>query len=115
MAACADAGRPDDPNPGGVDASLQLGQQLLRPSHGAAQAVADADGHGRRGCLALLHHVEVVVEGGDLVDLGLRQPQLLGQRRHVLGRDMAVAVLDQVQELDQQVAPARAVAQSSRT
>ena len=83
----------------------------LRAGQRAAQAVADADGDRRRGRLALLHHVEVVVEGGDLVDLGLGEAQLLGQGRDVLGRDVAAAVLDQVQELDQQVAPARPVAQ----
>ena len=81
------------------------------PDMRAAQAVADADGDRRRRRLALLHHVEVVVEGGDLVDLGLGEAQLLGQGRDVLGGDVAPAVLDQVQELDQQVAPARPVAQ----
>ena len=32
-------------------------------------------------CFAFLHHVEVVVEGRDLVDLGLRQPHLLAPAR----------------------------------
>ena len=60
--------------------------ESVRAGQRAAQAVADADGDRRRGRLALLHHVEVVVEGGDLVDLGLGEaaprpgPRCAGRR-----------------------------------
>jgi hypothetical protein len=55
----------------------------------------------------LAHHVEMRVEGGDLEDLGLGQLQLRGECCKVARREVAVAVLDQVQILDQQIAPAR--------
>ena len=51
------------------------------------------------------------VEGRDLVDLGKRELHLLRERREMRGREMAVAVLDQMQVLDEQVAPALALAQ----
>ena len=51
------------------------------------------------------------VEGRDLVDLGERKLHLVRQRREMRGGEMAVMVLDQVQVLDQQVAPARLVDQ----
>ena len=55
--------------------------------------------------------VEMGVEGGDLVDLGQGQPHLVGERREMARVQAAVAVLDQVQVLDQQVARARPVAE----
>ena len=63
------------------------------------------------GGLAFLHHVEMGVEGRDLVDFGERELHLLRQRGEMRGREMPVAVLDQVQMLDQQIAPALAIAQ----
>src|SRR3546814_17379548 len=62
---------------------------------------------------ALQHDVEVGVEGGDLIDRRHRQIHLLGQRAQVARRQVAVAVLNQVQVLDQQIRPPRAVAQQS--
>src|SRR3546814_18916435 len=53
------------------------------------------------------------VEGGDLIDRRHRQIHLLGQRAQVARRQVAVAVLNQVQVLDQQIRPPRAVAQQS--
>ena len=111
MAAGAHAGCGEHTDRRRVHGGAQLGQESVRAGQRAAQAVADADGDRRRGRLALLHHVEVVVEGGDLVDLGLGEAQLLGQGRDVLGGDVAPAVLDQVEELDQEVAPAWPIAQ----
>ena len=84
-------------------------EQMLRARHGAAQAVAHPHGDGRRRRLALLHHVEMGIEGRDLVDLGQRKLHLLRQRGEMRGRDVPVMVLDQVQVLDQQVAPPRPV------
>jgi len=49
----------------------------------------------------------VGVEGRDLVDLGERQPHFLRQRGEMRGGEVAVLVLNQMQMLDQQVAPAR--------
>jgi hypothetical protein len=51
------------------------------------------------------------VEGRDLVDLDQGQPHVLGERREVARVQAAVMVLDQVQELDQEVGPARPVAE----
>ena len=51
------------------------------------------------------------VEGRDLVDLGQRQLHLLRQRGEMRGRQMAVPVLDQMQMLDQEIAPPRPRAQ----
>ena len=95
----------------GIEPVPQGREQRLGAQQLAGQAVADPHGERRRRRLALLHHIEMGVEGRDLVDLGLRQAHLLGERRQMRGREMAVAVLDQVQMLDQQVAPARAVAE----
>src|SRR5207302_10559861 len=47
----------------------------------------------------------------ELVDVRQRQPHLVGERRQVVGRQLAVMVLDQVEVLDQEVAPARPVAE----
>ena len=60
---------------------------------------------------AFLHHVEVVVEGRDFVDLGRRELELLRERDEVRGRQAAVRVLDAVQVLDQQVRAPRRVAE----
>ena len=49
------------------------------------------------------------IEGRDLVDLGLRHLHLGGERREMRGGEMAVMILDQMQMLDQQIAPARPV------
>ena len=84
-----------------------------RAGHLAGQAVADAHGQRGRRRFAFLHDVEVVIEARDLVDLGLRQAHLLRQRRQVRGRQVAEAVLDLVQVLDQQVALARLVAEQA--
>src|SRR4051812_38877363 len=51
------------------------------------------------------------VEGRDLVDFGERELDLLRQRGEMRRREMAVTVLDEVQVFDQQIAPARPVAQ----
>ncbi len=51
------------------------------------------------------------VEAGHFIDLGHAQAHFLGQGAQVRGREMAIFILNQVQEFDQQVAVARAVAQ----
>ena len=49
------------------------------------------------------------VERGDLVDLDQRQPHLFGERRQMARMQAAEMILQQMQMLDQQVAPALAV------
>ncbi len=49
------------------------------------------------------------VERGNLVDLDQGQPHLFGQGRQMARIEAAVMVLQQVQMLDQQVAPPRAL------
>ena len=51
------------------------------------------------------------VERGDLVDLDEREPHLLGQRREMPRMEAAEMVLQQMQVLDQQVAPPLAFAE----
>ena len=51
------------------------------------------------------------IEGRDLIDLGLGEPHLMRQRADMVGRQMAVTVLNQMEKFDQQVAPAGRVAQ----
>jgi hypothetical protein len=55
----------------------------------------------------------MIVERGDLVDLGLRQPHLLGQRPQMACGEAAIFVLDQMQEFDEQVGSARLGAEKS--
>ena len=66
---------------------------------------------GGRRQLAFLHHVEMRVESRDLIDFGQRHLHLGGERGEMRGGEMAVFVLDQMQMLDQQIAPARPVAE----
>ena len=106
----ADAGRPDDANSREVS-RLHFGQQLLGAGEHATQTVADADGHLRRALLVVAYDVEVRVEGGDLVHFGHRDPQFFRKRMQVPGREAALAVLDQVQVLDQERPLAGPVAQ----
>ena len=75
--------------------------------------IADPDGQRRRWRLAFPDDVEMVVEGGDLVDLGLGQAHVFGERAQMRRRQAAMCVLDQMQELDQQVAAARACARAA--
>ena len=93
----------------------KFGKQRSAPDQRAGQAVADPHRDRRRRRFALLHHVEMRVEGRDLVDFGEREPHLLRQRGEMGGREMAVAILDQVQMFDQQIAPARTVGRAKRS
>src|SRR5215218_344647 len=51
------------------------------------------------------------VEGGDLIDFGERELHLLRQRREMRGREIAVAVLNEMQVLNQKITPARLLAE----
>src|SRR6266850_2074948 len=91
-------------------AQIQL-EELLGAGELAGDRIAYAHGERWRRPLAFLHHFEMMVEGGDLVDLGERNAHLLRQRGEVRGGQMAETVVDAVQVLDQQIAPARRVAE----
>ena len=106
----AHAGRAHDAHVG-AEPVRQVAQEMLGARHGAGERVAHAHGDGGRRRLAFLHHVEMGVEGRDLVHLGERELHLLRQRREMRGGEIAVRVLDQMQMLDQEIAPARAVAE----
>ena len=95
----------------GAELRGQIAEQFLRARHRAGERVAYAHRDRRGRGLAFLHDVEMRVEGRDLVDFGLRELHLLRERREMRGREMAVAVLDEMQVLDQQIAPARPVAE----
>ena len=108
--AASDAGRANNANarPGGV---LELMQQFFCAKHRAGQGIAHADRQRRDVRLAFLHHVEMRIEGGRLKHFGKRQFHLIGERRKMRRGNLTIGVLDQVQKLDQQVAPPRAIAQ----
>ena len=109
MLAAADAGGGDHPHVR-PEFGLQRGQQRVAAGHGARIRVADADRDGGWLVPAFLDHVEVVVEGRHLVDFRGRELHFRGQRREMRSAQAPIAVLDPVQEFDQQVAPPRAVA-----
>jgi hypothetical protein len=92
-------------------AAGQRGEQLLRAHEFAGQAVAHPHRERRRGGLVIHDDVEMGVEGRDLVDLDQGQPHLICQRHEVARVQAVVAVLQKVQMLDQEVGPARKVAQ----
>jgi hypothetical protein len=110
MLAAADARRADDAHAAFAQACERVPQRI-GARHLARQRFAHADRQRGRRFLALLHHIEVVVERRDLVNLGHREAQLAGERYQMRGGKMSVAVLDPVQEFDQQIAPARRIAE----
>src|SRR5207249_2608498 len=89
----------------------KISEKRLRTGQIARDGVADPHGERRRRHLAFLHDFEMVVERRHLVHLGQRQAHFLRQRGEVRSRQVAVAVVDAVQVLDQQVAAAGGVAQ----
>ena len=124
--ACGHRVLPDDRHRRGVaaadarrghDANVRTEQRRQRLEHRArageiaGDRVAYAHGQRRRRRLVLFHHVEVMVEGRDLVNLRHRHPHLGRQRGEVGRRQTAEAILDQVQVFDQQVAAARRTAE----
>ena len=109
--AMAHAGRADDPDLAGSSRSRSAAISRCAPIISQVRLSQTRMVERRRRRLAFLDRIEVGVEGRDLVNLGLGQAHLVGERGQMRGREMAVAVLDQVQVLDQQIAPARPVAE----
>jgi hypothetical protein len=110
LLASAHARRRKNPH-AGAEPVLQGVDQLAGARKLARERVADAHGERRRGRGAVFQHVEVMIERRDFVDLGGRQVHLARERDDVLGGEMAVAVLDFVQMLEEQIAPPRRIAQ----
>ncbi len=106
----AHAGRAQDAH-AGTQFPRQLGQQLFGARHRTRQRVANAHGDCGRRQLTFLHHIEMRIEGRDLIDLGQRQFHLGGERGEMRGGKTAIGVLNEMQMLDQQIAPARLVAE----
>ena len=111
--ATPDAGRAHHAYPG-TGSALQFLQQFFGAQHGAGQRIADPNGQRRNVRLAFLHHVEMRVEGRRLEHLREGQLHLVGKRRQMRGRNLVVGILDQMQMLDQQIAPPRPVAKQKR-
>ncbi len=107
LMALADAGRFFHCHVGAAGKCLaRAGEQRFAAGHRAGQAGAHAHGGGGHGGL-VIDHLEVVVEARDLIDLDLAQPQALGQRGQVAPAQRALAVVEAVQVLDQQVGARR--------
>ena len=107
----AHARRAEHPNLGRVEAILQRLLQSFGACHFARKRVAYADGQGGWRCLAFGNDIEVRIEGGNFIDLGLRQSHFVRERGKVVCREVTVFVLNEVQEFDQQIAAAGLVAQ----
>jgi hypothetical protein len=92
----------------------QIVEQTVSARHRARKRIAHSHRDRRRRRLALLHHVEMRVEGRDLVDLGLRKLHLGRKRREMRRGDVTVLVLNKMQMLDEEIAAARAVGEQGR-
>ena len=96
---------------GRIQTAFQRRAQLFGTSQFARQGIAHTDRQrGRRG-FVFFDHIEMGVEGRDLIDLGHGQFHFFGQRAQMGGRQMAEFILNQVEIFDQQIAATRAVTQ----
>ncbi len=111
LLAPADARRRDDADIA-TEQSRKLAEQLLRPGHLATQPVAhpysQLRGRGYTPAGAFLHHIEVMVESRNFVDLGLCESQESSHSGEMRRTQLLVAIVDAVQILDQQVMTVRA-------
>ena len=110
--ASAHAGRADDPDPI-AEPAAQTFKEQGGPGQLAAQAIADPNSQRRRRRLVVHDDVEMSIERGDLVDLDEGELHLLGERREMPRMQTPEMVLQQMQVLDQQIAPALAFAEQS--
>ena len=108
--ATTDARRPQHANVR-TQRGCQLIEELIAPREVAGDRLTDAHRDRRRRCLVFLNNVEVVIKGGDFVDLGGSEAHLVGKGREMRGGKMAEAVLKSMQMLDQEITTARLRAQ----
>ena len=80
----------------GAGPRLQGFDQRLRAHHFAGDRIAYPDRGRRRARLIVLQHVEMVIEGRDLVDFGQRHPHLVGKCHQMGWGQAAFGVLDQM-------------------
>src|SRR5262249_27982372 len=104
------AGSAHDANVG-PEPVRESAQEMLGSGHRAGERIANPHCGGGRRRLVFFHHVEMRVESRNFVDLSERKLHLLRERGEVRGGEIAVAILNEVQMLDQQIAPALAIAQ----
>ena len=84
--AATHAGRTEDAHLRRVRARFESIEQRLGTLEFAGDRVADANSRGGRWSFALLHHVEMGIEGRDLIDGRLWQPHFFTQCAQMTGR-----------------------------
>ena len=109
--AATHAGCPHHPHLLRIGPLLQCLHESSGPHHLASQAVTDPNSQAWRRRLPFLDRVEMGVKGRDFVDFGLRKAHFFGKGAHMGCGQVAEAVLDQMQKLDQEIPIARAVAE----
>src|SRR5262249_34721007 len=87
----------------------QSGEQTLGARERTGERIAQSYCHGGRRRLAFLDHMEMRIERRDLVDLGQSELHLGRQSGEMGRRQMTVVILNKMQMLDQEIAPALAV------
>src|SRR5262245_26190196 len=102
----ADTRRRDHSHVGAFQPLLQLVQQAITASDVAGDRFAHADRERSRRDAVVLYDVEVVIERRDLENFGGGEPHLPGKCSEVRRCEKAEMVLQFMQVLDQQVAPA---------
>jgi len=88
------AGRAQNPHLSRIQIGGQGLMQCLRAGQFARQGVADPDRDRGWRRLPLFHHVEMGIEGRDLVNFGLRQTHLIGQGTDMRRSKVPVVVLN---------------------
>ena len=100
LVATAHAGGAQHTDPG-ADPRRQILKQFFSAHHFAGDAVADPDGHRRRGVLWLEHHIEMRIKRSRLVNFGQGEAHLMGERGQVVRRQKSIGILNQMEMFDQ--------------
>ena len=103
LMAATHAWRGDHPHGARIGRRRQFGLKPVGARELARQRIAHPDRQRRRWRLVVVDDVEVGIEAGGLEHRGHRQAHPLCQGAQVPGRQMAEAILDGMQVLDQQV------------